>query len=126
MTNDVICERSSYVVIPQGEYKNLCNKQYLELTTLRKIVDPEDKREKYLETTLKTHYPNVYDDMIRNDYVLTNSTGTQEHLDNFLSGDYETKKQVNLHIHKRSTKSRLENKERYPYPTPRDSLHKIS
>ena len=93
------------MVVPQGEYENLYNKQYLELTTLKKKVDPaaEEKRESYLETTLKMQYPKIFEDMIQNDYVLTNSARTQEHLDSLPNNDYETKKQANLHRHKQLT-----------------------
>ena len=92
--------KGSYVVIPHGEYDSFYNKQYLELTSLKKKVDPNDKRERYLETTLKMHYPKVYNNMIRNDYILINSTRTQEYLDALPKGDYEMKKQANLHRHK--------------------------
>ena len=81
--------KDSYVVIPQGEYDSLYNKQYLELMTLKKKIDPDDKREKYLETTLKMHYLKVYNDMIQNNYILTNSARTQEHLDTLPDGDYK-------------------------------------
>ena len=35
---------NSYVVVPQGEYQKLYNKQYAELTILKKKIDPEEKR----------------------------------------------------------------------------------
>ena len=35
------------------------NKQYAELTTLCKSVDPDKRNETYLEATLKEHYPQV-------------------------------------------------------------------
>ena len=88
---------NSYMVVPQGEYQKLYNKQYAKLTTLKKKIDPEEKQEKYLETALKTHYPKVYKDIIRNDCILTNPERIQNALDNLLpSADYETKKQTNL------------------------------
>ena len=36
----------SYVVVPQGEYEQLYNQQYAELMTLKKKVDPDEKRER--------------------------------------------------------------------------------
>ena len=63
--------RSSYVVVPQGEYEQLYNRPYAELTTLKKKVDPDKKRERYLERALQTHYLKVYEDMIKHDYILT-------------------------------------------------------
>ena len=59
------------VVIPQSEYSRLYNGQYTQLTDLRKSADPDGRSSTYLETTLKTHYPKVYLDMIKNDYILT-------------------------------------------------------
>ena len=79
-------KKGSYVVVPQGETGNPYNKQYLELPTLKKKVDPEKK-----ETTLKMYYPKIYKDMIRNDYVLINLARTQEHLDSLPNNDYKTK-----------------------------------
>ena len=50
---------------------------------------------------LKTHYPKVYADMIKNDYTLTNAQRTQRYLDEMMPrGDYESKKQENLRRHK--------------------------
>ena len=63
--------QGSYVVVPRKDYEDLYNKQYTQLTSLRKKVDPDQKRQSYFETVLKTHYPKVYQEMIRNDYVLT-------------------------------------------------------
>ena len=34
---------NAYVVIPQKEYARLYNRQYAELTTLKKSIDPQDK-----------------------------------------------------------------------------------
>ena len=54
-----------------------------------------------METAQKTHYPKVYKDMIKNDYILTNSERIQNVLDNLRpSADYETKKQTNLRMQK--------------------------
>ena len=61
----------AYIVIPQSEYSRLYNGQYVQLTDLRKSADPDGRSSTYLETTLKTHYPKVYLDMIKNDYILT-------------------------------------------------------
>ena len=61
----------AYVVIPQSEYSRLYNGQYAQLTDLQKSPDPDGRSSTYLETTLKTHYPKVYLDMIKNDYILT-------------------------------------------------------
>ena len=63
--------RGSYVVVPRKDYEDLYNKQYTQLTSLLKKVDPDQKRQSYFETVLKTHYPKVYQEMIRNNYVLT-------------------------------------------------------
>ena len=54
----------SYVVLPQKEYQKLYNRQYAELTTLKKKVDPEEKHETFLEAMLKKHYPRIYQDML--------------------------------------------------------------
>ena len=43
----------------------------MQLTDLRKSADPDGRSSTYLETMLKTHYPKVYLDMIKNDYILT-------------------------------------------------------
>ena len=93
-------DHSSYVVIPQSEYEQLYNRQYAELMTLKKKVDPDEKRERYLEMVLKTRYPKVYEDMIKNDYILTHPERTQNVLDSLPDGDYETKKQANLQMQK--------------------------
>ena len=61
----------AYVVIPQSEYSRLYNGQYAQSTDLQKSADPDGQSSTYLETTLKTHYPKVYLDMIKNDYILT-------------------------------------------------------
>ena len=69
-----------YVVIPQSEYSRLYNRQYAQLTDLRKSADPDGRSSTYLETTLKTHYPKVYLDMIRNDYILTAQERKNSHI----------------------------------------------
>ena len=61
----------AYVVIPHSEYSHLYNGQYAQLTDLRKSIDPDGRSSTYLEMMLKTHYPKVYLDMIKNDYILT-------------------------------------------------------
>ena len=96
MTTMSKTSHSSYVVVPQGEYEQLYNRQYAELMTLKKKVDPDENRERYLETSLKTRYPKVYEDMIKNDYILIHPERTQNVLDSLPDGDYETKKQANL------------------------------
>ena len=65
MTSEDSKQDDAYVVIPQKEYARLYNRQYAELTTLKKSVDPQDKHSSYLEATLKRHYPQVYKAMIR-------------------------------------------------------------
>ena len=67
---------------------------------LSKKVDPDEKRERYLETALKTCYSKVYEDIIKNDYILTHPERTQNVLDSLPNCDYETKKQANLRMHK--------------------------
>ena len=67
---------TSFVVIPQAQYDQLNNKHYLELTTLRKQVDPNDQHGDFFETSLKMHYPKVYQDMIKNEYMLTHKDRT--------------------------------------------------
>ena len=62
-----------YVVLPQKEYQELYNRQYTKLMTLKKKVDPEEKHETFLEAMLKKHYPQVYQDMLKNDYIMTGS-----------------------------------------------------
>ena len=66
--------------------------------TLKKKIDPEEKNEKFLEMMLKTHYPKVYADMIKNDYILTHSSQTQQHLDQLPDGDYVNKRRANLQM----------------------------
>ena len=66
-------KRDSYVVIPQQEYARLYNNQYAELMTLCKSVDPNEQNETCLKATLKKHYPQVYKDMVKNDYIMTSS-----------------------------------------------------
>ena len=68
---------TSYVIVPRKDYEGLFNKQYAQLTSLQKKVDPDLKREAFFETTLKTHYPKVYQEMIKNDYLLTRPTAIQ-------------------------------------------------
>ena len=43
----------------------------MQLTDLQKSTDQDGRSSTYLETALKTHYPKVYLDMIKNDYILT-------------------------------------------------------
>ena len=38
--------------------------------------------------------------MVKNDYILMNPERIQNNLDNSPNGDYEMKKQANLHMHK--------------------------
>ena len=68
---------TSYVVIPRKDYEGLFNKQYAQLMSLKTKVDPDLEREAFFETTLKTHYPKVYQEMIKNDYLLTQPTAIQ-------------------------------------------------
>ena len=68
---------TSYVVVPRKDYEGLFNKQYAQLTSLQKEVDPDLEREAFFETTLKTHYPKVYQEMIKNDFLLTRPTAIQ-------------------------------------------------
>ena len=70
----------AYVVIPQSEYSRLYNGQYVQLTDLQKSADPDGRSSTYLETTLKTHYPKVYLDMIKNDYILTAQERKNSHI----------------------------------------------
>ena len=44
-------KNDAYVVIPQKEYTRLYNRQYVELTMLKKSVDPEEKT----SSTLRPH-----------------------------------------------------------------------
>ena len=66
----------------------------MELTTLWKKVDPNDQHGDFLETFLKTHYPKVYQDMTKNDYVLAHKDRTQNHLDD--QYDFEARKHANI------------------------------
>ena len=68
---------TSYIVVPRKDYEGLFNKQYAQLTSLQKKVDPDLEREAFFETTLKTHYPKVYQEMIKNDFLLTRPTAIQ-------------------------------------------------
>ena len=72
----------SYVVLPQKEYQKLYNRQFAELTTLKKKVDPEEKHETFLEAMLKKHYPRIYQDMLKNDYIATGSSHIESELNN--------------------------------------------
>ena len=63
--------KDGYIIVPQEEYAKLYYRQYGELTTLKKKVDPEECHNTYLEETLKKHYSQVYKDMIKNDYITT-------------------------------------------------------
>ena len=53
MTSEDSKRNDAYVVILQKEYARLYNRQYAELTTLKKSIDPQDKHSSYLEATLK-------------------------------------------------------------------------
>ena len=75
-------KNDGYIVIAQQEYAKLYNPQYVELTTLKKKVNPNENNAAYLEATLKKHYPNMYKDMIKNDYIITTSGRIQQSLDN--------------------------------------------
>ena len=86
---------TSYMVIPRKDYENLYNRQYTQLTTLKKKLDPDKKHKAFFETTLKTHYPKVYQDMIRNDYILTRPTAIQQ-ASNVSKGDSEKAEQVQM------------------------------
>ena len=72
----------SYVVVPRKDYEGLFNKQYAQLTSLQKKVDLDLEREAFFETTLKTHYPKVYQEMIKNDFLLTRPTAIQHAAEN--------------------------------------------
>ena len=72
----------SYVIVPRKDYEGLFNKQYAQLTSLQKKVDPDLEREAFFETTLKTHYPKVYQEMIKNDFLLTRLTAIQHVAEN--------------------------------------------
>ena len=73
MSEETMLRDSGYVVLPQKEYQKLYNRQFTELMTLKKKVDPEEKHETFLEATLKKHYPQVYQDMLKNGYIMTGS-----------------------------------------------------
>ena len=70
----------SYIVLPQKEYQKLYNRQHAELMTLKKKVDPEEKHETFLEAMLKKHYPQVYQDMLKNSYITTGSNHIESKL----------------------------------------------
>ena len=74
--------KDGYVIVPQEEYAKLYNRQYAELTTLRKNVDPEECHNTYLEAMLKKHYPQVYKDIIKNDYIMTSGNRMEQDLQN--------------------------------------------
>ena len=76
------------VVIPQKEYVRLYNRQYAELTTLKKSVNPEEKYH-LPRGHIKKHYPNVYKDKIKNDYILTSSDRIQNTLNEAPGGAQE-------------------------------------
>ena len=81
----------AYVVIPQSGYSCLYNEQYVQLPDLRKSADPDGRSSTYLETTLKTHYPKVYLDMTKNDYILT----AQERKNSYITDKDTPQKNVN-------------------------------
>ena len=68
----------------------------MELTTLRKKVDPNNQHEDFVKTSLKTHYPKIYQEKIKNDYVPTHKDRTQNHLDQYAPNDFETCKHVSI------------------------------
>ena len=70
----------SYIVLPQKESQKLYNRQYTELTTLKKKVNPKEKHKTFLEAMLKKHYPQVYQDMLKNDYITTGSNHIESKL----------------------------------------------
>ena len=78
-------KKDGSIVLPQREYQKLFNRQYAELTTLKKKVDPEKRHEACLETTLKQHYPDMYHNMLKHDYITTGSDQTGDALDNAVS-----------------------------------------
>ena len=84
---------TSYVVVPRKDYEGLFNKQYAQLTSLQKKVDPDLKREAFFETTLKMHYPKVYQEMIKNNYLLTRPTAIQHARD---KNDGEKNKHIQM------------------------------
>ena len=67
---------------------------------LKRKTDPENQHEHYFETTLKQHYPKVYLDMIKNDYILTHSQRTQEKLNSMANKDFATRRREFLHRQK--------------------------
>ena len=85
---------SSYVVVSRKDYENLYNRQYAQLTSLKKKLDPVEKKEAFFETTLKTHYPKVYQDMIRNDYIMTRPAIRR--VAQSLIGDSEKREQLQM------------------------------
>ena len=107
--------KHDYIIVPQEEYVKLYNRQYAELTMLKRKVDPEECHNTYLEATLKKHYPQVYKDMIKDDYIMTSGNRMEqdlqdannqpEHqrrsiqmikqLDEVVSGKYKLKKLLN-------------------------------
>ena len=66
-----------FVMVPQEEYKKLYNKHYVELTSLKKTqLDPDDQHGDFFKTSLKTHYPKVNAEMVKNDYIVTHRDRT--------------------------------------------------
>ena len=86
---------TSYVIVPRKDYEGLFNKQYAQLTSLQKKVDPDLKREAFFETTLKMHYPKVYQEMVKNDYLLTRPT-TIQHVARDKNNDGEKNEHVQM------------------------------
>ena len=84
-----------YIVIPHKEYARLYNRQYAELTTLKKSIDPQDKHSSYLEATLKKHYPQVYKAMIKNDYIITSLERIQDALNSTTNSNKNNARQFN-------------------------------
>ena len=78
MTNEKKRREDTYIAIPQSEYSHLYNGQYSQLTSLQKSADPRGESSAYLEATLKSHYPKVYVDMIKNDYIRTSTDQTTQ------------------------------------------------
>ena len=66
-TMTMMMRDASYVVLPQKEYQKLYSRQYAELMTLKKKVEPEEIHKTFPEATLKKHYPCIYQDMLKND-----------------------------------------------------------
>ena len=42
-SNNENIKKNSYIVVPRGEYEKLNNRQYTELTTSKKKIDPDEK-----------------------------------------------------------------------------------